>query len=98
MDDKVPDVYTGAPGTISGGVVDPTTMTYGTAFFVNSKFFKVRYHPDRDFEPLRDENGKWFVKPINGDFRIGHLGWMGNVTVNNRRKQGVLAKIARSLT
>jgi hypothetical protein len=98
MDDKVPDVYTGAPGTETGGVVDPTTMTYGSAFFANSKFFKIRYHPDRDFEPLRDENGKWFVKPINGDYRIGHVGWMGNVTTNNRRKQGVHGKIGRSFT
>lgn len=98
MDDKIPDAYTGAPGTETGGIVDSTTMTYGTCYFVNSKFFKIRYHSDRDFEPLRDENGKWFVKPINGDFRVGHIGWMGNVTINNRRKQGVLAKIARSLT
>jgi hypothetical protein len=98
MDDKIPDAYTGAPGTETGGVVDPATMTYGTCYFVNSKFFKIRYHADRDFEPLRDENGKWFVKPINGDSRIGHIGWMGNVTVNNRRKQGVHAKIARTLS
>jgi hypothetical protein len=96
MDDKVPDVYTGAPGTEVGGVVQSNTLTYGSAWFVNTKFFKIRYHPDRNFEPLRDENGKWFVKPINGDFRIGHLGWMGNVTVNNRRKQGVIGKFARS--
>jgi hypothetical protein len=98
MDDKLPDFYTGAPGVMVGGVVDPTTITYGTIVFVNSKFFKIRYHSDRDFEPLRDENGKWFVKPINGDYRVGHLGWMGNVTINNRRKQGVLAKCARTLT
>ncbi len=96
MDDKIPDAYTGAPGTEVGGVVDPTTYTYGTAYFLNSKFFKIRYHPDRDFEPLKDENGKWFVKPINGDFRIGHIAWMGNVTCNNRRKQGVHAKLART--
>jgi hypothetical protein len=96
MDDKIPDVFTGAPGTAKGGVVDPSTMTYGSAWFVNSRFFKIRYHPERDWEPLRDENGKWFVKPINGDYRVGHLGWMGNVTVNNRRKHGVIGKIARS--
>lgn len=96
MDDKIPDVYTGAPGTEVGGVVQSSTLTYGSAIFVNSKFFKIRYHPDRDFEPLKDENGKWFVKPINGDYRIGHIGWMGNVTVNNRRKQGVIGKFARS--
>ena len=98
MDDKVPDAYTGAPGVEVGGIVSPSTLTFGTCYFVNTKFFKIRYHPDRDFEPLRDENGKWFVKPINGDFRVGHLGWMGNVTVNNRRKQGVLAKIGRTMT
>lgn len=98
MDDKLPDFYSGAPGTETGGVVDPTTLTYGTSVFVNTKFFKIRYHPDRNWSELRDENGKWFVKPINGDYRIGHLAWMGQVTINNRRKQGVLAKIARSLT
>lgn len=96
MDDKVPDVYTGTPGTEIGGIVDPSTLTYGTAFFVNAKFFKIRYHPERDFAPLRDENGKWFVKPINGDYRIGHLGWMGNTTLNQRRKQGVIGKFART--
>ncbi len=98
MDDKVPDIYTGAPGTQTGGVVDPSTMTYGTCYFINSKFFKVRYHRDRNWDLLKDENGKSFVKPINGDSRVGHVGWMGNLTMNNRRKQGVLAKIARSLT
>lgn len=98
MDDKVPDYYSNAVGTLVGGSVDPTTLTYGSAIFLNSKFFKVRYWPQRDFELLKDENGKGFVKPINGDSRIGHIGWMGNVTISNRRKHGVLAKIARSLS
>jgi hypothetical protein len=96
MDDKVPDYYSNAVGTLVGGSVDPTTLTYGTAIFLNDKFFKVRYWPQRDFELMKDENGKGFVKPINGDSRVGQIGWMGNVTVNNRRKLGVLAKIARS--
>ncbi len=98
MDDKVPDVYSGTAGTAVGGVVDPTTMTYGSAFFVNTKFFKIRYQEGRDFEMLKDENGKTFAKPINGDSRVGHVAWMGQTTVNNRRKQGVLGKIARTLT
>lgn len=98
MDDKVPDVYTGAAGTQTGGVVDPSTMTYGTAFFINDKFFKVRYQPERDWELLTDENGKSFVKPLNGDSRVGHMAWMGQCTCNNRRKQGVIGKIARTLT
>lgn len=97
MDDKVPDFFSGAIGTQTGGVVDSTTLTFGTAIFINTKFFKIRYHPQRDFTMLEDENGKKFVKPMNGDSRIGHIAWMGNVTCNNRRKQGVLAKIARTL-
>lgn len=98
MDDKVPDYYSGTVGTLVGGSVDNSTLTYGSAIFLNSKFVKVRYWPQRDFELLKDENGKSFVKPINGDSRIGHIGWMGNSTISNRRKHGVLAKIARTLT
>lgn len=98
MDDKVPDYYTDAIGTETAGVVDPTTLTYGTCIFLNDKFLKVRYWPQRDFELLKDENGKSFVKPINGDSRIGHIGWMGNVTISNRRKHGVIGHIARTLT
>lgn len=98
MDDKVPDAYSNAVGTLVAGSVDPTTQTYGTVYFLNTKFFKVRYWPQRDFELMKDENGKGFVKPINGDSRVGQIGWMGNVTVNNRRKLGVLGKIARSFT
>jgi hypothetical protein len=98
MDDKVADVYTGTSPTPVGGVVKQSSLTYGTAYFVNGKFFKIRYAPERDFELLKDENGKGFVKPIGGDSRVGNIGWMGNTTIANRRKHGVLAKIARSLT
>lgn len=98
MDDKVPDVYNGTIPTLTGGAGDPASLTNGTAYFINTKFFKVRYAPGRDFEMLKDENGKTFAKPINGDSRVGAIGWMGNVTVSNRRKHGVLGKIARTLT
>jgi len=98
MDDKVPDVYTGAVPTLVGGSGDASTLTYGSAFFINSKFFKIRYMPGRDFQMLDDGSGKTFAKPINGDSRVGHIGWMGNVTVSNRRKHGVIGKIARTLT
>lgn len=98
MDDKVPDVYTGTAPTMTGGRVLPNSLTYGTMYFINTKFFKIRYASDRDFEMLKDENGKTFAKPINGDSRVGHLAWMGNTTLNNRRKHGVLGKIARTLS
>lgn len=88
MDDKVPDAYTDVA----------SAATFGTAYFMNTKFYKIRYMPDRDWELLEDENGKKFVKPINGDSRLGHMAWMGNTTNNNRRKQGMLCKIARTLT
>ncbi len=96
MDDKMPDVYTQQPGTETGGIVDPSTLTYGTAMFVNTKFLKLRYHPERDFDMLKDDSGKAFQKPFNGDSRVAHMAWMGQLTINNRRKQGVLGKIART--
>ena len=98
MDDKVPDFFSNKPGTAIGGVVNPGTMSYGSCVYVNAKFFKIRYHPSRNWDMLKDENGNTFAKPINGDSRVGHVGWMGNVTVNNRRKQGVLAKFVRAYT
>ena len=88
MDDKVPDAYSGTT----------SAATYGTFYLINSKFFKMRYEEDSDFEMLKDENGKTFQKPVNGDSRVGHMAWMGNLTVNNRRKQGVYGKVARTLT
>lgn len=98
MDDKVPDAFSNAIGTQVGGETDSDTLTYGTAIVVNANFMKLRYQPGRDFEMLTDENGKAFQKPIKGDSRVAHVAWMGNLTVNNRRKHGVLAKIPRTLT
>jgi len=88
LDDKVPDVYTGVT----------STATYGTMYLLNSKFFKIRPIEGRDFEMLTDENGKTFAKPVNQDARIGHCAWMGQTTINQRRKQGVWGKIPRALT
>lgn len=87
MDDKVPDAYTGVT----------SSATYGTGVFINSDFFKLIHEADSDFEMLKDENGKTFKKPVNGDSRVGHVAWMGNVTVQNRRKQAIIGKIARTL-
>jgi len=87
-DDKVPDYYNNTANY----------TTNGTAIFLNTKFFEVDYIKDRNFSMLTDENGKTFQKPINGDSRVGHMAWMGQVLCSNRKKQGVLAKIARTLT
>lgn len=88
MEDKVPDSYSGTT----------STATYGSAFFMNNKFFRVKYINDRNFVMLKDENGKVFQKPIGGDSRVANMAWMGQVVCSNRKKQGVLAKIARTLT
>lgn len=88
MEDKIGDVYS--------DLTSPAT--YGSIYFLNTKFFRARYDPECNFEMLKDENGKTFAKPINGDSRVGHMAWAGNITTNNRRKQAVLGKIARTLT
>jgi hypothetical protein len=45
---------------------------------------------------LKDENGKTMAKPLNQDARVGHVAWMGNVTLCNRRKNGVMGSIDRT--
>ena len=95
MDEKVPDVYS---GNIGSSPTTEGTDTYGSAFMINSDFFKMIHEEDSDFELLKDENGKAFQKPVNGDSRVANVAWMGQVTTSNRRKQGVLGKISPSIT
>lgn len=97
MDDKVPDVDSGVAPTLAAGAGDPSTLTYGSMYAINPSFFKMIYEEDSDFKMLTDDAGKTFQKPVNGDSRVGHVAWMGNLTCFNRRKQGVLGKIARTL-
>lgn len=94
MDEKMYDAYSDLTPTIVGGA----GLTYGSGVYLNTKFIKLRYIPDRDFEMLTDENGNTFAKPLKGDSRLGHMAWMGEFTNNNRRKHGVLGKIARTFT
>lgn len=86
LEDKIPDVFNGFTNT----------LTNGTMYMINSQFFKMRPITGRDFEMLTDENGKVFIKPPNQDARVGHCAWMGQTTINQRRKQGVIGKIARA--
>jgi hypothetical protein len=81
-DQYVPDVETGVAAT----------TTYGSAFFLNTKYFKVIYEEDTLF--TRTD----FQKPPKGDSRLAHILFMGQTIVTNRRKQGVIGKIATSLT
>lgn len=88
MDDKVPDV--------ANGVINANTA--GSMIMINAQFFKLIYEAESDFNMLKDQNGKTFFKPTNGDSRVGHVAWMGNTTVSNRRKQASFGNIARTLT
>jgi hypothetical protein len=59
---------------------------------------KLRYDSSVNFEWLKDDKGVAFAKPINGDSRVGHMAWRGQITCSNRRKQGLLFGIPRTLT
>ena len=98
MDDKTPDVANGIAPTLTAGGGNPASLINGTGFFINPEFFKMIYEDDSDFKMLEDENGKTFQKPVNGDSRVGNVAWMGNLVVDNRRKQGVIGGVARTLT
>jgi hypothetical protein len=98
MDDKVPDVANGIAPSLLGGSGNPSSLINGTGFFLNPQFFKMIYEEDSDFKMLEDDSGKTFFKPVNGDSRVGHVAWMGNLTVTNRRKQGVIGNVARTLS
>jgi hypothetical protein len=78
-------------------MVDPAnaainTTTAGTIYFLNSKFFEVRYFGARNF------NQRPFQTPHNQDAKVSHIMWKGATAVSNRRKHGVLGSIARTLT
>ena len=65
--------------------------TWGTAYFLNSKFMRIRPESETDFVQTEMQT------PINQDAKYKHVLWMGNATVNNRKKLGVLGKIPRTL-
>lgn len=98
MEDKMPDVSGGVAPTLTAGAGNTGSLTHGSGYFINPQFFKMEYESSSDFEMLKDENGKTFQKPVNGDSRVGHVAWMGNLITDNRRKQGVIGSVARTLT
>ena len=81
-DEFMVDVKTGVVGN----------STYGTMAFYNKKFWKVCYEAETNFVPTD------FQKPVNQDAKVKHILWMGGVTCNNRRKNGVIGGIPRTLS
>jgi hypothetical protein len=81
-DENVCDVYSGTTNT----------DTYGTAYFINSKFLTPYYVNGRNFK------NRPFVRPNNQEAQSSLVVWSGTIGVSNRRKQGVVGKIPRTLT
>lgn len=82
FDEFVPDVFSNVANT----------NTYGTAWFLNVETFRVAVEAETDFTMTP------FAKPPKGDSRLAHILFMGNTTINNRRKNGVIGRIARTLS
>lgn len=68
------------------------TSTYGVMYFLNPQFMKIVYESETNFVSTP------FQKPVNQDAKFCHILWMGNTTISNRRKFGVIGKIPRTLT
>lgn len=88
-DQDVPNV---GANSASGSTDTSIATGLGTMYFLNSKFFKIKYDKETNFI-LTD-----LQKPVNQDGKVGHVMWMGNCMTMNRRKHGVMGNIARTMT
>lgn len=70
--------YTSDPVPIGG--CPPNTM-----YFLNTKYIHYRPHRRRNFAPINPDRFS-----VNQDATVKLFGWAGNMTVSNRRLQGVL--------
>ncbi len=71
-DEVVPDIDNGT-----------TSLTGGTAFFLNTKFYKLVIDSETDVEVTP------FIEPENQTAKTAKILFMGNATVSNMRKLGV---------
>lgn len=60
-----------------------------TAYFLNTDYIYFRPHSDRNFVPIGDDR---FA--VNQDAMVKLIGFAGNMTVSNRRLQGVMQNIS----
>lgn len=91
LEEKIGDVRNNQP-------YNSASATTNSMYFLNTKFFRVKYDPGMNFDMILDENGKAFTKPTAQDGRLGHIAWRGQVTCNNPRKQAVLWGIPKTFT
>lgn len=86
-------VYMGVPVILDGGFQgyssDPVPVggcPANTMYFLDTKYIFYRPHRARNFTPLNPDRYS-----VNQDAVVKLLGWAGNMTVSNRRLQGVLS-------
>ena len=56
-----------------------------TMYFLNTRYVKYRPHRDRNFNAIGPKR-----MSVNQDATVKLMGWAGNMTISNRRLQGVL--------
>jgi len=86
-DEVVPD-----PETPYNPVDGTGTQSASTIYFINSDALSFITDSATDFITTD------FVRPENQDAKVAQVMWMGALTVNNRRKLGVMGGISRSIT
>jgi hypothetical protein len=79
-DELVPDIYSGT-----------VAITYGTAFFLNSKFYQLVIDEETDIVTTP------FVEPENQTVKTAKILFMGNTIVTNMRKNGQVSAISQSI-
>jgi hypothetical protein len=63
---------------LDGGI--GSNMPANTTFGLNTDSFRLRYHPNRNFDKLFDDGG---MMPIDKDAIAQFIGWMGELTITN---------------
>jgi hypothetical protein len=53
-------------------------MPANTTYFLDMNSLAFRYNPDRNFEPYGGKRA-----PVNQDAIVQHIGFRGNLTLNN---------------
>src|SRR5215831_21053820 len=63
---------------LDGGI--GSNMPANTTFGINTDTWRMRYHPNRNFDPLFPGEGQM---PIDKDAIAQYVGWMGELTMTN---------------
>ena len=79
-DELVPDLYTGT-----------AALTVGTAFFLNTQFYKLYIDKQTDFVTTP------FVEPENQTAKTAKVLFMGQAAVSNPRKLGMASRISLTI-